>query len=85
MKKREIECGCEILIYEDGSAAPEVVYCRLHAAAETMKNALSEIRETVEARAREHACKGIHCSQCAPAEIGEIALKALETAGIKES
>jgi hypothetical protein len=84
MKKREIECGCEILIYEDGSAAPEVVYCRLHASAETMSTALAEIRQTVEARACEHACKGIHCSRCGPAEVAEIARKALEIAGIKE-
>lgn len=82
--KREFECGCEILVYEDGSAAPEIVYCRLHAAAETMRNALSEIRETTEARACEHACKGLHCSRCAPAEIAEMARKALEAAGLKE-
>lgn len=84
MKKREIECGCEILIYEDGSAAPEVVYCQLHAAAETLKNALVEIREGVEGRAAEHACKGYHCSRCAPAIVVHVAQKALETAGVKE-
>jgi hypothetical protein len=82
--KRELECGCEILVYEDGSAAPEVVYCRLHTAAQIMNDALSEIRETVEARAAEHACVGFHCSRCAPAEIADIARKALEAAGGKE-
>lgn len=82
--KRELECGCEILVYEDGSAAPEVVYCRLHAAAETMKEALVEIHEVVEARAAEHDCKGYHCSRCCPAEVSGVAQKALEAAGIKE-
>lgn len=83
MIKREIECGCEILIYDDGSAAPEVVYCQLHASATVMKDALVEIREGVEARAQEHSCKGYHCSTCAPALVSHVALKALEAAGIK--
>jgi hypothetical protein len=82
--KREIECGCEILVYEDGSGAPEVVFCQLHAAAQVMRDALAEIREGVEARAAEHACMGIHCSRCAPGEVAEIARKALEAAGVKE-
>lgn len=83
MIKREIECGCEILVYEDGSAAPEVVYCRLHASVEILKDALIEIREGVEGRAREHACAGIHCSTCQPAQVGDVATQALEKAGIK--
>lgn len=82
--KRELECGCEILVYEDGSAAPEVVYCQLHAAAGVMKDALVEIREGVEGRAAEHPCNGYHCSHCAPAMVAGVAQKALETAGIKE-
>ena len=84
MKKREIECGCEILIYEDGSAAPEVVYCQLHAAAAHMKLALEEIRDGVEARASEHDCKGLHCSRCYPAMWAHVAQKALKAAGEKE-
>lgn len=79
--KRELECGCEILVYEDGSAAPEVVYCQLHAAAETMKKTLSELRTTIESRAQQHSCMGYHCSLCAPAELSAWAADALHIAG----
>lgn len=81
MIKREIECGCEILVYEDGSAAPEVVQCRLHASAAILKDALNEVRDAIEARAREHACMGYHCSTCGPSELIGVADKALEVAG----
>lgn len=79
--KREMECGCEILVYEDGSAQPEIVYCRPHAAAETMKKALIDLKVKIESRAREHQCMGFHCSQCAPAELAEMAGDALHMAG----
>lgn len=26
----ELECGCEIIVYGDGSARPEVMYCESH-------------------------------------------------------
>lgn len=81
--KREIECGCEILVYEDGSAAPEVVMCRLHSSAEVMKDALVELRQMIEGNAQEHSCKGYHCSRCYPALLSDVARKALETAGVK--
>lgn len=83
MIKQELECGCEMLVYQDGSAAPEVAFCQLHRGAQAMRDALLEIREGVEARAREHACRGYHCSTCAPALVSSIAYKALETAGVK--
>lgn len=81
MIKHEIECGCEMLVYQDGSAPPEVVFCQLHAAAEPMKKALQEIKEGLEGRSREHPCMGFHCSTCAPVEFAGIADSALEKAG----
>lgn len=81
MAKREYDCGCEILIYEDGSAQPEIVYCRMHASAEMMEKALRQIKEEVEGRARMHQCMGFHCSECAPAQVAETAGEALRMAG----
>jgi hypothetical protein len=44
MKKQEMGCGCEILIYEDESAEPEIVYCHLHDAADDLRAALTALR-----------------------------------------
>lgn len=44
---------------------------RLIAASPTMYDALERIIEALEMRAREHACTGIHCSNCNPMELVE--------------
>lgn len=42
-EKTELECGCEILVYGDGSASPEVVYCDDHDA-KRLADALDRIK-----------------------------------------
>lgn len=41
-----LECGCEILVYGDGST-PEVVPCHLHNAAQDLKDALVFLKKKV--------------------------------------
>lgn len=43
-QKTELECGCEILVYGDGSASPEVVYCDGHDA-QRLRDAIDRIKQ----------------------------------------
>lgn len=77
MIKQELECGCEMLIYEDGSAAPEMALCLLHQHAQATRDALVEIRDSLGNRARQHECMGYHCSTCSPVDLIELATNAI--------
>lgn len=80
MQKQELECGCEMLIYEDGSAAPEVNFCLLHRNAQATLDTLTEIRDSMGNRAHQHACMGYHCSACYPGDLIEQATNAINLA-----
>lgn len=80
MLKQELECGCEMLVYQDGSATPEVNFCILHRNAQAMLETLTEIRDTLGNRAHQHACMGYHCSQCYPGDLIEKADAAINLA-----
>lgn len=84
MIKQELECGCEMLIYEDDSATPEVAFCVLHANAKAMRDALIEIRDSLGNRACQHDCMGYHCSTCSPVDLIEKATDAIRLAGPEE-
>jgi len=81
MKKQEMECGCEMLMYEDGSADPEINYCTLHGNAQATLDVLIEIRDSLGSRARQHECMGYHCSTCSPVDLIEKASAAITQAG----
>jgi len=80
MLKKEMECGCEMLIYEDGSAEPEINFCTLHRNARATLDVLIEIRDSMGNRARQHECMGYHCSTCSPVDLIEKASEAIALA-----
>jgi hypothetical protein len=84
MIRQELECGCEMLIYQDGSAAPEVAFCSLHANAKATRDVLIEIRDSLGNRARQHECMGYHCSTCSPVDLIEMATDAIRLSGAEE-
>ena len=80
MLKQELECGCEMLIYQDGSGDPEVAFCLLHRTAQATLDTLTEIRDTLGGRAHRHECMGYQCSACSPVDLIEQATNAINLA-----
>lgn len=70
-----------MLVYEDGSLEPEVAFCLLHRNAQALLEVLTEIRDSLGDRARQHECMGYHCSTCSPVDLIEKASVAITQAG----